>query len=239
MNREFLKSILPKPLVQSILKLRNNYFNGFAQESYSQEGEDRILKRIFEGQKSGFYIDVGAHHPKRFSNTYLFYKMGWSGINIDAMPGSMKAFDIHRPRDINLEQAISSEDSELTYYCFNEPALNSFSKDLSRKRASRNNTDFIIDELTLKTQKLSQILNEYLPPNTVIDFLSIDVEGLDYDVIKSNDWVKYSPKLILIEILSKDISEILISKVHSFLSDLGYHLYSKCAQTAIYKKELR
>ena len=60
--------------------------------SYSQQGEDMILKSLFQDHQSGFYVDVGAHHPSRFSNTYFFYLRGWRGINIDAMPGSMAAF---------------------------------------------------------------------------------------------------------------------------------------------------
>ena len=70
---------------------------------YSQQGEDIILHRMFEWQEQGFYIDVGAHHPTRFSNTYKFYKRGWTGINVDAMPGSMTAFNRLRPKDINIE----------------------------------------------------------------------------------------------------------------------------------------
>ncbi|MFM6346540.1 MAG: hypothetical protein ACKPFK_15520, partial [Dolichospermum sp.] len=89
--------------------------------SYSQEGEDLILARFFEKEKNGFYVDIGAHHPQRFSNTYYFYLKGWSGINIDAMPGSMKIFDDLRPLDINLEIPISDKSEILTYYEFDEP----------------------------------------------------------------------------------------------------------------------
>ena len=64
--------------------------------SYSQEGEDLVLRKIFKKQDKGFYVDVGAHHPKRFSNTFLLYKKGWNGINIDATPGSMKLFNKFR-----------------------------------------------------------------------------------------------------------------------------------------------
>jgi hypothetical protein len=78
----------------------------WSKHSWSQEGEDLILQRIFEGQTTGFYIDVGAHHPRRFSNTFSFYRLGWQGLNIDAMPGSMVAFEKDRPPDINLEIGI-------------------------------------------------------------------------------------------------------------------------------------
>ena len=87
----------------------------------------------------GFFVDVGAHHPQRFSNTYYFYLKGWSGINIDAMPGSMKIFDDLRSRDINLEIPISDKSEILTYYEFDEPALNSFSLSLSHERITTTN----------------------------------------------------------------------------------------------------
>ena len=75
---------------------------------YSQNGEDLILNRFLENKEKGFFIDVGAHHPIRFSNTYLFYKKGWSGINIDAMPGSMTKFNKIRPKDINIAHRLST-----------------------------------------------------------------------------------------------------------------------------------
>ena len=112
-------------------------------KSWSQEGEDQILRRIFEGQRIGFYVDVGAHHPKRFSNSYLFYKRGWHGINIDAMPGSMRVFDATRPRDINLEMGIGLSIGQLDYYVFDEPAFNRFSKEISEK-INKSNNDFNI-----------------------------------------------------------------------------------------------
>lgn len=79
-------------------------------------------------------MDVGAHHPKRFSNTHYFYKKGWRGINIDAMPGGMRLFRKIRPKDINLEIAISDKKRVLTYYVFNDHALNGFSKGLPTER---------------------------------------------------------------------------------------------------------
>src|SRR3989304_3055726 len=103
--------------------------------SFAQEGEDLLLVSLFEGQASGFYVDVGAHHPRRYSNTLALYSKGWNGINIDAMPGSMRPFQEARPRDINLELAISDERRVLTYYEFNEPALNGFDPELARRRA--------------------------------------------------------------------------------------------------------
>ena len=75
-----------------------------------------ILRVIFAKQQTGFYVDVGAHHPKRFSNTYFFYKKGWYGINIDATPGIMENFKKMRKRDINLNIGISDTTGERDFY---------------------------------------------------------------------------------------------------------------------------
>ena len=109
MFKKTLKTILSKSAIEKLAKVKNNYFDSYALKSYSQEGEDMILMRLFENQKMGFYVDVGAHHPKRFSNTYFFYKLGWKGINVDAMPGSMTAFNRIRARDINIEKPVSNK----------------------------------------------------------------------------------------------------------------------------------
>ncbi len=93
---------------------------------YGKNGEDLILDRLLEHQLRGFYVDVGAHHPVRFSNTYMFCKRDWRGINIDAMPGSIIKFVRVRPRDINIACGVACRASKLMYYRLNEPALNTF-----------------------------------------------------------------------------------------------------------------
>lgn len=192
-----------------------------------------ILRRIFENKKTGFYVDVGAHHPFRFSNTFHFYQQGWGGINIDAMPGSMGIFDKFRARDINLEIPIGNSDKVLTYFSFNEPALNGFSEELSHERNGKNGY-FIEKEIKLRTSKLSCLLDEYLPADKEIDFLSIDVEGLDFDILKSNNWLKYKPKCILIEILKGSLHEIENNEITSFLIENGYKVYAKSVNTVFF-----
>lgn len=231
--KNVLKKILPLKWYHKLATFKNEYFDGYALKSYSQEGEDMILRRIFECQKKGFYVDVGAHHPKRFSNTYYFYKQGWSGINIDAMPGSMKAFDRCRPRDINLEIPISDKKQPLTYYAFNEPALNGFSKELSESRNGKGNY-YIKFTKKIETIPLNQVLDTYLPKNQQIDFLSIDVEGLDFIVLKSNDFSTYKPKIILIEILGSTLSRIEQNKINIYLKKFGYSIYAKAVNTVLF-----
>jgi FkbM family methyltransferase len=204
--------------------------------SFSQEGEDRVLSRFFEDKNKGFYIDVGAHHPQWLSNTYYFYLKGWRGINIDAMPGSMINFNKIRPEDLNLEVAISNAEQELTYYEFNEPALNSFDKVLSEERDKLDKYK-ITTTHTIKTCQLSDILDKYLPVDREIDFLSVDVEGLDLQVLQSNNWDKYRPKLVLAESLgTKSIQDLSESDISRYMASKGYSLYSKLFLTTIFSR---
>ena len=230
------KKILPLPFINILRRVRDFYqWDIYCQKCWSQEGEDLILSRYFENKKTeGFYVDVGAHHPLRFSNTYKFYKQGWRGINIDAMPGSMDLFNSLRPRDINIEKAISDSKQILTYYAFDEPALNGFSKELAKLRDGSGGHKMIFKK-DLETSTLEEILDEYMPKGKNIDFLSIDVEGLDFAILKSNNWAKYVPELILIEILGSSLDELLYSEVTIFLKQFGYTIYAKCVNTVIFK----
>ncbi len=178
-----------------------------ARYSFSQEGEDLLLDAFFENYPQdyrGFYVDIGAHHPFRFSNTYHFYSKGWQGINVDATPGSMNNFKRYRKRDINIEMGVGNEDKSLTFYCFNEPALNTFDEALARQREGKYNYS-ISKTQTVQVRSLKTILDDYLPQGTKIDFITIDVEGLDLEVLLSNDWQKYRPNLILVESINNEV----------------------------------
>lgn len=229
-----LKKLLPEIIYKQLIVLYNESISGYRNLSYSQEGEDLILRRIFEEKDKGFYVDVGAHHPKRFSNTYLFYKMGWRGINIEPRPGSKEEFEKVRKKDINIEAAISDVPTKLTYFIFDEPALNSFDRELSIKRASETKYK-IIKELTLTTVKLSEILNKYIEPKQTIDFLSIDTEGFDLSVLNSNDWERFKPTVILCEDSDFDFNYPEKSKVFNFLVEKKYKLIAKTPSTLIFK----
>jgi FkbM family methyltransferase len=178
-----------------------------------------ILRRLFE-KKNGFYIDVGAHNPKRFSNTYFFYRMGWSGINIDAMPGSMKEFDKYRRRDINIELGVAKQEGILNYYIFNDPALNTFSASLLEKRKSSKNNYYVKKIIKIKVKPLQEIFASHLNRQK-IDFLNIDVEGFDLNVLQSNDWSKYRPRFVLAEILAGSLHNIDQDKVVQFMKEQG------------------
>jgi FkbM family methyltransferase len=203
--------------------------------TFSQEGEDMVLARVFEKQPTGFYVDIGAHHPSRFSNTYYFYLRGWNGINVDAMPGSMAAFRESRSRDTNLEIAVAETRTKLIFHIFNEPALNTFDPVLAKERES--SSCRVVETKEIQTQTLADILSEHAGQKT-IDFMSVDVEGLDLAVLRSNDWKRFSPTYVLAEDFSGEtVEDALQSSIAAFLCSVGYILFAKTAHTLIFRKQ--
>jgi len=214
------------------------FWDPWVRHSYSQDGEDMVLRKIFKNQKMGFYVDIGAHHPKRFSNTHLLYKKGWKGINVDATPGSMKLFNQLRPRDVNLELGVGTKEELLNYYIFNESALNSFSKELSELRNNQQSEHFIKQVIKVNVKPLYKVLDTYLN-NHKIDFLNIDVEGMDLDVLNSNDWSKYRPKFVIIEMLKSNLSDMDKEPIFQLMKKQNYAIFSKQVNTVFFKDFLQ
>jgi FkbM family methyltransferase len=175
------------------------YWFIFKTSSFSQGGEEQILKFIFKNKKKGFYIDVGCHHPKRFSNTALLYKRGWHGINIDADYNNLKLFKIFRKRDININALVSNNNFISTFHFFNESALNGI-YGIDRVESLIQQGYKHLKSEKINTISLNQILSNSKIDSNVIDLLDIDVEGHDFEVLQSIDLNKYEVKVILIEI---------------------------------------
>jgi FkbM family methyltransferase len=212
----------------------------FIKNSYSQEGEDLILIALFQLNKykhrKGFYVDIGANHPLEVSNTHLLYLRGWNGINVDALPGGMKLFNEVRTRDVNLEVGISASRQVLKYHIFNESVFNGFSEDVAHKYDGFSGAK-LLSTTEIQTIPMSELLDKHLPAGQSIDFLNIDVEGLDLEVLKSNDWAKYRPSVIAVEdgelVALLDSSETEISR---FMRGVGYSPYCKTPLTTFYSE---
>lgn len=205
------------------------------QECYSQEGEDLIAARLFDEKADGFYVDIGAHHPIRHSNTYLLYRRGWRGINIDATPGAMAEFRRLRPRDINVECLVASDPLPQRFYVFNEPALNTASPAMARERPTENAQYQVTREVELRPRTLASLLDEFLPQGKTIDLMSVDVEGLDLDVLGSNDWERYRPSLLLVEVLQTELSELDKHEIVQFLRGRNYRPIAKLYNTVVFR----
>jgi FkbM family methyltransferase len=222
-------------MINKLKRLLRKRLLGYDVSTYffSQAGEDQIaysaLSEVIRCQKKGFYVDVGAYHPTQQSNTFLFYKLGWRGINIDAGKDSMKIFQKVRPKDINLEMGVGLNEGSLEYNEVSSLGLmNSFSKsNLKRLRQTKH----IQKSYPVQIKRLSTILDEYCPKNTVIDLLSVDVEGMDLEVLKSNNWDKYYPRLVIAEVEGTTMEECLRTEIQHFLNGLDYSVVGKTLVT--------
>ena len=179
------------------------------------DGEDLQVKKYFNNKKNGLYVDVGAYHPIHRNNTKLLHDMGWEGINIDISDFSIKLFEHLRPDDVNLNLAVSKTNGYVDMF---------YQKKLSqiltiKKKIAENVFQGKIKSKKILSKTLSQILNESKYSERKIDFLDVDVEGADLDVLESLDFSKYSPELICVEYIGKNKNN---SDIFNFLKNKNY-----------------
>jgi FkbM family methyltransferase len=190
----------------SIIKRKFKY----QKKSYSFNGVDLIVDYIFKTKKNGFYLDVGAQHPISNNNTYILYKRGWSGINIDLDKKNIDLFNAYRKKDVNLATAVSDVEGETDLYFYHsKSALNTI---------SRQNADFQKAKVTaikrIKTQTINKIIENSPYKGKKIDFLSIDVEGSELSILKNFNFNKYSPKVIVVEYLDLSLKKLEIKNLN-------------------------
>lgn len=201
---------------------------------FGQSAEDTVLVRLFEGQKDGFYVDVGAFHPRLYSNTFLLHHLfNWRGINIDASQASIDLFNHERPRDINVCLGVGIKPAALTFHTFNHPARNTFSATNLKRQLSKGDTTLLTHQ-KIAVKPLADILTENLPANQTIDLMNIDIEGFDLQALESNNWDLYRPRVILIEDYTVNDSKHQASKIFLFLKKKGYIFHSQMFDTSLY-----
>jgi FkbM family methyltransferase len=228
----FLAKFLPRAVYEQY-KVNFDGKQDYSQTYFSQEGEEIILRRFFNYKNNGFYVDIGAYHPQKFSNTYKLYTLGWRGINIDATPNCMSNFSILRSEDINIQAAISEQSKDINFFEFDEGALNTFDE-LKAQKIINGGQYKLINSHIIKTQTLEEILDQNVVSGQVIDFFSIDVEGFDFQVLKSNNWKKYKPTVIIIETEIIELALFLNSPEAIFLSEKGYKCFAKTVKSAFF-----
>ena len=188
--------------------------------SWSQAGEDRLLDRLMHRKATGFYVDIGAHDPVRLSNTKRFYDRGWKGINIEPNPDWHQLFVEERPLDINLCCGAGGAMETLTYYEMEQRALSTF--DPQQVTVAESFGGKVKKTHEIKVQTLDHIFSEHI--RQPIDFMSIDIEGLEYAALNSNNWDQWRPRLICIEAVSdEDVREEPVLKERDkFFEMIGY-----------------
>lgn len=200
--------------------------------SFSQFGEDLVLLHLLSGREfpRNVYVDVGAYHPIRFSNTLLLYKMGWRGINIDANPDSIREFDRWRPDDRNIWAALSDVERSVVFHTYPQAATNRLSV------SGESSMNVLGEEPCGAVRMVTRTLNEVLAENLKVEenfaVLNIDCEGEDIRVLKGLDWNRWRPYVIMVE--ARD--EVTTAEIVEILSAANYSLVSRLTITLIFRQ---
>ena len=195
--------------------LKHKYFK--KRKTYSMDGEDLVIADYFKNKQKGFYVDVGCYHPIHRNNTFLLYKKGWNGINIDIHSFSIELFKYLRPNDLNYNFAVSEKKEIINMY---------FQKELSQLSTidfdqAKKTFQGPIKEKKIQSYSLDEVFKFSNLENKKIDLLDIDVEGADFKVLKGLSFEITNPELICVEIHDKNLQE---SETYKFLINLNYEL---------------
>ena len=181
----------------------------------------------------GFFVDVGAHHPRRFSNTKFFYDLGWSGINLDPNLDIKKKFEKERPRDTTIEKGVSDKKELKKFYEYNDAAFNSVYNRTDEFKGTKVKLEQIRE---IEFTTLSIVFEE----NQKFDFdktnfLTIDVEGHEIAVLSGNNWEYNTFHYILIEENRHEVGVNTDSEICNFLNEIGYILVASTGLTSFFK----
>jgi FkbM family methyltransferase len=202
--------------------------------SHSQCGEDLIINYVFtlRGLLKPSFIDIGANHPFGLSNTAFFYKKGSRGINIEPNPDFVGSFKKYRPEDINLNLGIGSSESVLEFYVFEDNTLSTFSESEHSNFVKAGKK--LKKKIQVQVRTINYVINQYC--NDVFpDLLCIDVEGWDFEIIKSIDFSRTAPKVICVE--AAEYSPIGAGQrrdeLINYIKEQGYYEYANTNLNAI------
>lgn len=199
--------------------------------SYSQDGEDLLVDSLLR-KKNGTYVDVGAYHPILYSNTYAFYRKGWSGLVVDPNPSLKPLYSFFRPRDRFAEAAVGKAEAQVAYHRFKDGAYNTLSPGEAERWKKENRSPYL-GATEVAVRPLRDILHE--AGIATVDFLNIDIEGMDIEALESYDW-SAPPSAIAIEDNSFDASTPDKSPVFRYLREKGYALSAFAPRTLIFTR---
>ena len=216
----------------SLLKnfLSKIYYLKYSKISYSISNVDLIIERIFKDVKKGVYVDLGCNHPIKYNNTYLLYKKGWEGINIDADVSSIKLFNQHRKNDVNVNGVVSNnEDIKKLYLYHDGSAINTLSKNLVDSRSTKPKKTIERRAITL-----NKIIENSRFKNTKINLLSVDIENHEFESLQNFNFSKYKIDIIVVECIDLKLKELEVynqslnfvinSNIYKLLVDNSYKL---------------
>jgi FkbM family methyltransferase len=187
--------------------------------SYAQNFEDVILWRALKHIKGGFYIDVGAWSPDQDSVTRLFYERDWQGINIEPLRPFHQQLQERRPRDINLELAVGEREGLASMNILSSSGLSTLVDEIAIEHQK---ACWLSSKQDVRVTTLSAIWQNHVPARREVHFLKVDVEGLEEQVLRGNDWTKNRPWIVLVEATRPMSQELCYEAWENILLDAAY-----------------
>ncbi len=237
MIRRLAKEVLPKKWLGTAAMLAPP-----RRRTFSGSGEDIQVDRLL-GDIKGFYVDIGAFHPKWASNTHILYRRGWHGINLDADEYKIALFRTFRRRDISLSQVAGPEKGVADFYFHEGGSFGSMSS-LSDGRTTfnANRMGRTLSSRKINVDTLNSILEKNLPSDRrvleyPVDFLNIDVEGSEFDILSVLDIKKYPVRLMAVEIHAPTLKDVLEDRVSVLLRDWSYVIVAWTPPTVFFMAE--
>jgi FkbM family methyltransferase len=212
-----------------------------AQRSYSQCGEDRIIKFVLDTfqVRQYRYLDIGAHHPRRLSNTYLFYALGGSGVLIEPNRAMAVLNSAERPRDVCLNVGLAGEPrASVPYYVMRSDTLSTFSKQEAGRMVSECGEE-IVEVRSVEVRAPASVLSEHFGDG--LNLVSIDVEGLEMEILEAFDLRKYRPEVFCIETISYavDGEGVKSATLAPFMASHGYRIFADTYINTIFVDQSR
>lgn len=225
---------IPARIKQNI-KLVNRYAN----LSFSLFGEDRVIYKLLISKirfhTPGLYVDIGCAGPYQNSNTVLLYLLGWRGIAVDPNPIFTDSFRVYRPED-RVVNAAAGPVSKDAFFAAHK-RFEERGRVIDSVDALSNDPDYA-EPVPIPCLTLAEIMAKNLPaPDAEIDFLDVDAEGLDLEILKSNDWGRYQPRVICVEDHEVNLVAYLEKPIHRYLTSIEYVLHSATFISKIYTHE--
>jgi FkbM family methyltransferase len=204
--------------------------------SFAQHDEDRFLLDYFADHQ-GVYIDVGASHPFKISNTYALYRRGWYGATLEPIPRLYLEHKRLRPRDIQLNAGVSERPGSLRFHELVPSVLSTFDT-AAAQRAVDHSGAIRRRVYDVPVTTLEEVRAQHFP-NRRIDLLSIDVEGAELAVLDGWDWTHLPPKIIVCETVQPDGAEDRTTALTTFLSAHGYGFLHQFGCNAVYQHSVK
>jgi FkbM family methyltransferase len=187
--------------------------------SYAQRFEDLYLLRCFGAQPSGFYVDVGAGHPVHDNVSFAFYLKGWRGITVEPNPALARLSQAVRPRDHAHQVLLGETLGEAIFYLVEEfHGLSTMIE--AHARTAQSEFGKGSQALSLPVTTLTALCERHAPLS--IDFLKVDVEGAEPQVLSGGDWRRFRPKVVVVEALAPYTLEPAWDAFEPFLAERGY-----------------